>query len=558
MEMRYKQRFERFWSVVVALFMICSCQSDNPNGGDTEPLTVTFSEDDLIYETSVGVVVTIEAVVSNATNASYSWSYEQEVVSRESWIDFSSEEVGQHFVTFALEADNGSCVRELRVDVSEPTPPEVTFPLVDGVVVGYVGREIEIAPTYKYCDEQSSYQWYVDGVEAGTDSTLTLTKWEAEEYALRLEVESSGGAVAVGATLRVETLPTLSLDFDQELYYVAQGETIVLSPFVSYDDSSTEYSWSVDGVAQGLPSQRYLKFTPSAMGDYTVKIASGNVESSTVVMCVEAIDHQRAITQQSSNNVEIFEFTPAPGQFVNNGYVASTAVEAAAYAESRLNSNSYLSLGGWGGYVVVGFDHSVLNVEGVADLWIGGNATSTSNEPATVWVMQDVNGDSLPNDIWYELKGSEYGKTETDQDYAITYYRGEDGESVVWQDNAYNTGTIDQAGAYSQNYYPYWIEESSYTIRGTKIKSRTENLSSDAANESWSNLPFDWGYVDNIGVDYLDFGVALELDNAVKRDGTAADLKYIDFVKVQTAVNAKAGWLGEVSPEITGFKNLNL
>lgn len=37
--------------------------------------------------------------------------------------------------------------------------------------------------------------------------------------------------------------------------------------------------------------------------------------------------------------------------------------------------------------------------------------------------MQDVNGDGLPNDEWYELKGSEYGKPETIQDYAVTYFR---------------------------------------------------------------------------------------------------------------------------------------
>lgn len=42
-----------------------------------------------------------------------------------------------------------------------------------------------------------------------------------------------------------------------------------------------------------------------------------------------------------------------------------------------------------------------------------------------MWVMQDENGDGLPNDTWYEVKGSEYGKAETDQDYAVTYYRPE-------------------------------------------------------------------------------------------------------------------------------------
>ena len=36
-------------------------------------------------------------------------------------------------------------------------------------------------------------------------------------------------------------------------------------------------------------------------------------------------------------------------------------------------------------------------------------------------------------------------------------------------------------------------------------------------------------------------------------EGEPAGLEYIDFVKVQTGVNAKSGWLGELSTEVFGF-----
>ena len=42
---------------------------------------------------------------------------------------------------------------------------------------------------------------------------------------------------------------------------------------------------------------------------------------------------------------------------------------------------------------------------------IQGNAFDSSNEPGIVWVMQDVNGNGLPDDEWYELRGSETGET---------------------------------------------------------------------------------------------------------------------------------------------------
>ena len=71
-----------------------------------------------------------------------------------------------------------------------------------------------------------------------------------------------------------------------------------------------------------------------------------------------------------------------------------------------------VSLGGWGGYITFGFDHPVENKDGY-DLQILGNAFymsgSTeygSSEPGIVLVSRDENGNGLPDDKWFELKGS--------------------------------------------------------------------------------------------------------------------------------------------------------
>ena len=91
--------------------------------------------------------------------------------------------------------------------------------------------------------------------------------------------------------------------------------------------------------------------------------------------------------------------------------------EACTYAEERINQTAYVSLGGFGGYIIVGFDHSIVN-DGDYNIAITGNAFDGSSEPGIVWVMQDENGDGLPNDTWYELRGSEYGKAEAWQGVA--------------------------------------------------------------------------------------------------------------------------------------------
>ena len=49
-----------------------------------------------------------------------------------------------------------------------------------------------------------------------------------------------------------------------------------------------------------------------------------------------------------------------------------------------------------------------------------------------------------------------------------------------------------------------------------------------------------------------------KISNAVNLDGSPADLQYIDFVKVQSAINHVAGGLGEISTEVMGFEDENM
>jgi len=74
-----------------------------------------------------------------------------------------------------------------------------------------------------------------------------------------------------------------------------------------------------------------------------------------------------------------------------------------------------------------------------------------------------------------------------------------------------------------------------------------------------------WGYADNIGDDMPDknnpgaaaIGNFFKISDAVNIDGTSANLTHIDFIKVQTGVNVKAGWLGENSTEVFKFCDEN-
>ncbi|RZK24692.1 MAG: PKD domain-containing protein, partial [Flavobacterium sp.] len=112
---------------------------------------------------------------------------------------------------------------------------------------------------------------------------------------------------------------------------------------------------------------------------------------------------------------KIYEFKQAPGQFANDLVKTDILLGNAG--------NGLISLGGYGGYIVFGFDHPIENTAD-ADLGIYGNpligAGRDFSEPGIVCVMKDENKNGLPDDTWYELAGSEYNAPSTIKNYSIT------------------------------------------------------------------------------------------------------------------------------------------
>jgi hypothetical protein len=198
----------------------------------------------------------------------------------------------------------------------------------------------------------------------------------------------------------------------------------------------------------------------------------------------------------------------APGQFGSSS--------------PRLVANGF---GGFGGYAVFEFDHSV-EKKGVNgdELQIEGNAFPGWVEPGAVWVSQDENNNGYPDDTWYELKGSHTLAPETLRRHAITSIKG---NPVLWVDNLGNTGiylTIQ-----------HWPTEAPDTL--TEFTLVGTSLSISALED-----PSLAGYVD-----VLDN--RMSLSDAIQVDGTSIDLPFIDFLKIVTASNFSDALFGERSTE---------
>lgn len=261
----------------------------------------------------------------------------------------------------------------------------------------------------------------------------------------------------------------------------------------------------------------------------------------------------------------IVAYTPAPGQFINSPLAGfdqpvTTAAEAVAYAERRLaiggspdsNASSadygYVSLGGWGGSIVAQFDTPVPNTGGY-ELYVTGNSFDGSSEPGVVWVAQrEGNGPGT----WYQLRGSEYNHAETIHGYEATYTLQADG-SIAWKDNLSPaaSGTIERIAAHRQtSYIPAWVPELTY--RGTRLR---DNVTFDDKQNLYVMESFMWGYADNAStIDRSGVKNRFKISNAVDENGNTVHLAQIDYIKVQTGVNCKAGnGVGEISTEVCGI-----
>lgn len=319
------------------------------------------------------------------------------------------------------------------------------------------------------------------------------------------------------------------------------------------DGRAFQHEWKLDGKV--VSTVYNYKFTPTAAGTYTVDYKGYNDAGSFTHQYIITVPIPVVgVTPSSSKFIStVFEYAPAPGQHINNASLGSPE-----QAQKLVGSvSNMVSLGGFGGYIVFGFDHSVVNQNG-ADLAIYGNPIGPPYafaEPGIVMVSQDKNGNGKPDDEWFELAGSEYAKATTIKNYEITYTNPKAAANISWTDNQGNSGFVNNS-AKRVNFYPLFAaNQDKITFKGTLLPSTlsTAGLVTNAA--------FDWGYTDSysIGDDYkTNLYNSFDISWAVDATGKKVTLNTIDFVKVYTGQNVNAGILGEISTDVKGATDLNI
>ena len=566
--------------------LLFSCTKDDVIEVKAAP-EIEIDSETGVYTAKVGRELKIAPVYKNCgAEAIYQWKINSKTIATTPVLTYTWDVTGKYYVTIAVSTNDGHASEELLVEVVDLAKPVISLPVGDEGLTIAKNTDYVLTPEISNSNiEGFDVTWSVNGVEVGHELTYTFNAAETGEYRVSVTARNIDGSdtrefviTVVNKLPEKLSFPTPGYSFESTDRYTFAGRSVCLKP-IANGIAPTQWSWTVNGVKQQC-SEPVFMFTPDVAGDYQVTVTVDNgVSASVKVVCVSGSEESRYRAATASSMAtcnKVFEWIPAPGQFIGETQTGGmtgneTTLESAnEWARKRLADNNFVSLGGFGGYIVVGFDHSIAKGSAEYDFAVSGNAffnaltgDGGSNEPGIVYVMQDVNGNGLPDDEWYELRGSETGQVGTITDYAVTYYRPSAPRmNVQWTDNLGASGTIDYLADYhTQNYYyPAWITDESYTLSGTRLESR---VTMDSSTGYWELWKYDWGYVDNMGSDVVKATSGgqrngFKIANAMYANQTAVNLKYIDFIKVQTGVNAKAGWLGEVSTEVFGFEDLNM
>lgn len=367
--------------------------------------------------------------------------------------------------------------------------------------------------------------------------------------------------------------PMLNLGIDDS-YYIYRMQKLPLTPALT----GASYRWSM-ASGEVLSTERDYIFLAEKEGTYNLVLDIIDEETPfhfefSVTVLHEEIDYSPYISK-------VYEYRPAPGQFVNTmpQYEAGDSYDdmLRKVEESLSGTNDIMvSLGGFGGYVVFGFDHTVINHPGEKDFMILGNSyyelsgsdrKGGSAEPGIVMVSYDRNCNGIPDDDWYEIAGSEHSSPATIRNYSITYRRPDpdreiisqgplvDINYIVWEDSEGTCSSMPKNNFHRQEYYPAWVEDDALTFSGTRLADNGVDVS--GTGTYYVLYCYDWGYADNHPNDYADLN-SFDISWAVDKDGMPVVLPGVDFVKVYTGINQYCGWIGETSTEICRAQDLHI
>ncbi|MFH6942656.1 hypothetical protein [Flavobacterium sp. FlaQc-50] len=355
----------------------------------------------------------------------------------------------------------------------------------------------------------------------------------------------------------------------QDKYEVAAFS--VLDITASANGSAPTYEWvmtknpvnqKTDSIVGNTKDLRFIAIYAGAY-EFTVNVKEADKKASKKTI----VNVTNEVKNYNPYITAIYDFNPAPGMFANDLYTTGfTKADVMRIALGRINETSVgypIDLGGFGGSITVGFDHTVVNVPGQKDFRVyGGVLTDKGNPPAPglIYIAYDKNKNGKPDeDEWFEIAGSSHTKETTIKNFKITYHRPAAGKPVVvsgpndpfsdrehlFCENNQNESYYLPRAKTKKEYYPNWIAEGTTVFEGIRLNVDFKPVR-PTQTTLWNFTAPEWGYVNAINPD-------IDIDWAVDKKGNKVNLPGIDFIKVVNCVSEPMGLCIQQSSMATKF-----
>ena len=508
--------------------------------------------------------------IENGKNATYVWQVDGKEVAKT--LDFVFVQSAPGNYKLVLKAGNEGGVAEQIITVT--VVERGLAPVITDVEEEYnleSGADLTITPTIT-SENETTYAWYMGDVEVAATLAYTFNNAQVGTHELTFKATNQGGTTEMVFSIVVTPKDTVLAAVTHKMI------ALEIPAYIPADNDGVE--WKV----LEAPSDYYrfsqmnatsALFVSGVEGEYHLQVTSGDISGKVKVVVAKA---EKAPSAYFAN---AFDYLPAPGQFVNKmpKYEEGDSHDdmVAKVAKALVGENAgMITLGGWGGYVTMGFDHTIVNVAGKKDFRIEGNGFPNSSEPGIVMVSYDANENGKPDDEWYEIKGSANFTAENEEwyqlaldngndvktyrDYQMTYHRPEVETNaplkdyIFWTNNKDKEGYKEKNSFHRQSYYPLWINDDKITFSGIRL---AENGVDESGQGTYFVLKgFKFGYADNHP--NRDNGSTFDIDWAVDKEGNKVNLPGIHFVKVQTGVDQENGWIGENSTEVARGTDLHV
>lgn len=174
-----------------------------------------------------------------------------------------------------------SCNRDEVVVAESGQAPVIELDSEDGIYAVKIGRELVIAPTYRYADH-ALFAWTIEGKLISTDPTLKYTWDESGEVFITLRVDNENGHAEEEVKVEVRDLlpPAINLYVPAKGLKVQKGIENTLTAVIAHRDlAGFKVEWVRAGVV--VSTDTTYTFKENQVGVFPITITASNEDGET-------------------------------------------------------------------------------------------------------------------------------------------------------------------------------------------------------------------------------------------------------------------------------------